>query len=62
MAARAGAGNGAHERKSERVTESWECDKACTSKAKGRKRGERIKWDVRDTRECVVRREEGKAK
>ena len=27
---------------SERVTESWECDKACTSKAKGQERRERI--------------------
>lgn len=32
---------------SERVTESWECDKACTSKAKGKKRGERIKMRYR---------------
>ena len=25
-------------RESERVTESWECDKACTSKAKGKEK------------------------
>lgn len=29
------------------MTESWECDKACTSKAKGMERGERIKMRCR---------------
>lgn len=29
------------------MTESWECDKACTSKAKGNERGERDKMRYR---------------